>query len=101
MTIQPPHNINDRVKLADMIKLLRRGESLPPVLVHGEQAYSGSHRISAWTALRMDIEYVEITDADYEAIMNEMNLDPMYDSVYDFEVFLDTAIELGFAGNAK
>lgn len=101
MYIKTPHAANDRSKLAGMLKALRRGEALPPVLMHGEQAYSGSHRIEAWTRMGIEIDYVEISDDDYRAIMIESNLDPVYDVVYDFEPFLNNAQYLGLAGKAK
>jgi len=99
--IYPPHEVTDTDKLNSMINTLKKGGSLPPVLVCGVQAYSGSHRIAAWQQCEMDIEYVEISDEEYKQIMISMNLDPVYDDVYDFEPFLEEAQWLGFAGDAK
>lgn len=101
MRIQPPHLPTDEKKLAEMVYILETGGSLPPVLVNGEQAYSGSHRIAAWEAMEMDVEFVELDDDGYVAVMTELGLDPMYDTVYDFEPFLDAADELGLAGDAQ
>lgn len=101
MFIEPPHHPWERTKTASMMRSIRSGKNLPPILVHGEQAYSGSHRIDAWLRMDMDIDYVEITDSEYKLIMEHLNMDPVYDSVYDFEPFLDAAIALGFAGEAK
>lgn len=43
-----PHAVTDRNKLAKMIKTLRRGEELPPILTDGEECYEGSHRLAAY-----------------------------------------------------
>jgi len=101
MFIEPPHQAHERSKTASMIRTIRNGGTLPPILVHGEQAYSGSHRIDAWQRLDMEIEFVEIDDNEYESIMHHLNLDPVYDTICDFEPFLDAAQELGFAGDAR
>jgi len=101
MHIEPPHQAHERDKLAGMLRALRAGETLPPVLVHAGQAYSGSHRIEAWSRLEMEVDYVEISDEDYDAIMIESNLDTVNDCVYDFEMFLGNAQYLGLAGEAK
>lgn len=101
MNILPPHQVTDNIKLASMIDLLRDGGELPPVLLYGDQSYSGSHRIAAWTELNMDIDYIEIDDDQYTQIMRSLSLDPIYDDISDFEIFMEEAIELGFAQNAK
>jgi len=99
--IEPPHRAYDCNKVASMIKTIRAGGNLPPILVHGEQAYSGSHRIDAWQRLKIEIDYVLLDDNEYKKIMEYLNLDPVYDTISDFEPFLDAAIELGFAGDTK
>lgn len=43
----PPHAATDREKLNGMIEALRLGRPLPPIVVVGQQAISGSHRIEA------------------------------------------------------
>lgn len=99
--IYPPHSIQDWDKFEAMVAVLESGGTLPPVLVNGVQAYSGSHRIAAWQQCEMDIDYIEISDEEYKQIMESMNLDPVYDVVYDFEIFLEQAVSLGFADVAK
>ncbi len=101
MRYLPPHNVTDQKKLSEMISILEGGGELPPVLTNGEQAYSGSHRIAAWDALEMDHNAVELDDDEYVAVMENINLDPVYDTVCDFEPFLASAVELGFAGAAR
>lgn len=96
-----PHEVRERSKLAGMIRALRRGESLPPVLVCGEQAYSGSHRIAAWEKMGIEADYIEMTDDEYREVMEALDLDPMYDSIDNYEDFLTKAQELGLAGDAK
>lgn len=98
---QPPHPAWDIGKLNAMIKTLESGGALPPILVCGEQAYSGSHRIAAWDHCEIEYDIVEISDDDYIKIMVSQNLDPVYDSVYDFEPFLEEAVWLGLAVGAK
>lgn len=78
-TYEAPHEVRDRAKLAAMIEVLKTGGSLPPVVVCGETAYTGSHRLAAWAACDMDAEAVEIEDDDYVAAMKLLGLDPMYD----------------------
>jgi len=99
--INPPHRAFDINKLKGMIKTLKSGKDLPPVLIQGDQAYSGSHRLSAWKEMGMEPNYKEITDKDYIKIMKSMNLDPVYDTVNDFEPFLEKAMSLGLAKGAK
>ena len=101
MYYQPPHEVRERSKLAGMIKTLRRGESLPPVLVCGDNALSGSHRLVAWEKMGMQPDVVEMSDEEYCATMVELGLDPMYGNIVDYEDFLITAAALGFAGDAK
>lgn len=59
MQYDPPHGVRDINKLNGMIEHLRNGGSLPPVIVDGEQAITGSHRLAAvdkahrlWTLMR-------------------------------------------------
>lgn len=101
MRFIPPHEVRERNKLAGMIRSLRKGESLPPVLVCGEIALSGSHRLVAWEKMGMKPDYVEISDSEYCEIMVELGYDPIYDSINDYEDFLNMAIHLDFAGGAK
>lgn len=80
-TFQPPHEVTDSAKLESMIAAIRSGQSLPPVVVQGEIAITGSHRIEAyreanrraaeadyageWATADLDIESVECSDDVY------------------------------------
>ncbi len=101
MKFIPPHEIRERSKLAGMIRVLRRGEDLPPILVCGEIALSGSHRLVAWCKMNIYPEYVEITNDEYCQVMDHLGYDPMYNSINDYEEFLNAARYLGFAGDAQ
>lgn len=81
MTYRPPHRPNNPAKLAAMIETLKSGSDLPPVVVCGEQAFCGSHRIAAyeqanrmrdslddaWELVPTEIPTVELSDDDYRA----------------------------------
>ena len=44
----PPHEVTNQVKLNDLVEdMASRGWVGPPVVVHGEWALTGSHRIAA------------------------------------------------------
>lgn len=101
MTYQAPHEVREQEKLNSMITTLKNGGELPPVLVCGDRAYSGSHRLAAWAAVEIEPDVVEIDDDEYCKIVEALGMDPMYDSIYDFEQFLEMAQELGLAGDAK
>jgi len=101
MYIEPPHTAWDKEKLQSMINVLKSGKSLPPILVSENQAYSGSHRIEAWLHMDMEIDYVEITHDQCKQVFESMNLDMETDVICDFEPFLEEAIYLGFAENAR
>lgn len=79
--MQAPHEVRDQEKLQSMIDELEDGNDLPPVVVIGEQALTGSHRIAAWESCGMDIDYIEIEDDDYISAMKHLNLDPVYDQI--------------------
>ena len=101
MTIQAPHEVNDIDKLNAMIEMLKSGKSLPPILVHANQAYSGTHRLAAWAELDINPDVIEIDDDQFYAITDALGIDPMYDIICDFELFLDTAHDLNIAIDAK
>jgi uncharacterized ParB-like nuclease family protein len=101
MYYQPPHEVRDQEKLEAMIEILKNGGELPPVLVCGDRAYSGSHRLAAWESMGMEAVVVEMSDEEYCEVMTELGLDPMYDDATDLEDFLNVARELGFAGKAE
>lgn len=85
MTYRPPHEVTDTAKVKAMVAALERGETLPPVIVCGEIAFSGSHRLAAWKHLGLAPEAVEIEDAEYCAAMEALDLDPLYDECHDLD----------------
>lgn len=95
MNYQAPHDVRDINKLESMIKALESGEELPPVLVCGEIAYSGSHRLAAWDAMEIKPEVIELDDGDIAAAMEYVGLDPMYDDIQRFDEIEDAMKELG------
>ena len=101
MYYQPPHEVRDQGKLNAMVEILKNGGELPPVLVCGDRAYSGSHRLAAWEMMDVEPSVVEMDDAEYCEVMTGLGLDPMYDEAEDFEEFLNVAQSLGFGVGAK
>ena len=79
----PPHEVRNQEKLQSMINTLGNDGDLPPIVVLGEDAITGSHRLAAWAACDMEAETIEIEDEDYVAAMNYLGLDPVYDSPMD------------------
>ena len=101
MYYQPPHEVRDQVKLNAMVEILKNSGELPPVLVCGDRAYSGSHRLVAWEMMGMEADVVEMSDEEYCEVMTALDLDPMYDEATDLEEFLIAAQALGFGIGAK
>lgn len=93
-TYNEPHQVRDQAKLQRMIDTLRSGGQLPPIVVCGYQAFTGSHRIAAWNACRMDHQAVEISEAEYIATMTKMGLDWETDEVMDYTDFCDALYEV-------
>ncbi len=60
-----PHEVRDEAKLKSMIKALRAGGELPPIIVCGGDAFTGSHRMAAWDACEMDASVVELTEKEF------------------------------------
>jgi hypothetical protein len=65
----PPHNVVDRTKHAALMRdMTERGWHGPPLLVDGENAFTGSHRIAAvaglWNieGIEVAIPFVEVAD---------------------------------------
>ena len=87
MDYQPPHYYTDPAKLAAMVAVLNAGLDLPPILVCGEIAYSGSHRLAAYDAVGRQIPTREITEEQVAAAMLACGLDPGYDTISDYEEF--------------
>lgn len=102
MRYYPPHEVRDEDKLASMIKMLETGGELPSILVCGDYALSGSHRLAAWDEMEIDPrDYaVELTEEEYLDIKEHLNI-PADEDVEDYEEFLEAARELGLAGDAK
>jgi len=85
----PPHKVTDPEKLQNMIDTLKSVGKLPAVVVFGDQAFSGSHRIAAWDACDLPHDAVEISDEDYIAALDRMGLDWERDDVKDYTDFCD------------
>ena len=98
MNYQAPHQVRDLIKLDGMIAHLKAGGSLPPIIVCGEIAYSGSHRLAAWEAMDMEPSVIEIDDDDVAAGMIEMGLEPGYDEIDRFDEFELALGRLGILG---
>jgi hypothetical protein len=71
-TYNPPHSPTDAAKLATMVEQIVFGHDLPPIVVSGETALTGSHRIAAYMRAERDerverdlvIPAVEVSDID-------------------------------------
>lgn len=85
----PPHEIRDPEKLQSMIDTLRNGGTLPPVVVCGDQALTGSHRIAAWEACQMQADVVELSNEEYIAAVTAMGLNWEEDTVNDYNEFCE------------
>ncbi|WP_455387504.1 hypothetical protein [Petrachloros mirabilis] len=96
-TYNPPHKAQDETKLAEMIGALQRGENLPPIVVCGEQAFCGSHRIEAynrayrlresldeaWELVPQEIPVVELSDEDYRSACEYLDVEYL-DEAHDY-----------------
>jgi len=71
--INPPHEVRNEKKLQSMIDTLESGKSLPPIVVCGNQAYTGSHRLAAWEACNVEPEVVEISENDLMIAIAKVN----------------------------
>jgi hypothetical protein len=65
MIYDAPHSVQNQDQLSEMVATLQSGGKLPPVVVNGTKAITGSHRIAAWRECDMDQEVVELSDIDY------------------------------------
>jgi hypothetical protein len=83
----PPHETMDQEKLQKMIKHLESGGELPPVVVAGEYAFTGSHRLRAWEACEEEPNTIEISNQDYRAAMDLLDLDWRYDEPNELNEF--------------
>ena len=89
---EPRHDVTDSKKLQRLIDALERGERLPPVVVQGEIALTGVHRLAAYKALNMAPDVVEVSDDEYRAALIELGLDEdaTVDEIWDLDLFLET-----------
>lgn len=61
--LTPLHDVEDSVKYHMLIKSMRNtGWVGAPIVVHGSQAITGSHRIAAATAAGIDIPTINVAD---------------------------------------
>ncbi len=99
-TYRTPHTPDNKVKLASMVAAIKSGETMPPLVVIGETAITGSHRIAAYdaanslveastdddwdSALPIEIPTVELCNDDYTQGMIAIGLDPSVDDPREF-----------------
>lgn len=76
-----PHEVTDTERLNNMVNTLSNGGSLPAVLTHEGQAYSGPHRIEVWKTEGLEPTITE----QFLAVCQELNIDSEYEVVTDFE----------------
>lgn len=93
MDYNKPHEIRDEKKLQSMIDTLRAGGELPPVLVIGYNALTGSHRLAAWEACDRAAIVIELSDEDYIAAMRAQGLNE-WDEIYDYSDFCRALYEV-------
>lgn len=96
MNYQAPHEVTDQSKLSAMVAALGRGECLPPVLVCGERALTGSYRLAAWATAGIEPSVVQVADSDLAKAMKDCGLDPIYDEISDFHQIEQALIEMGY-----
>lgn len=85
---EPPHEVDDEQKVADLVRQMSaHGWQGAPLVVHGDTAVTGSHRITAArevldaTGREVQIPRVEIADVcdaygiDWDAVMDEADMD--------------------------
>ena len=96
-----PHDVIDPEKVVDMVRALRRGDPLPPIIVQGCRAFSGTHRLAAWAAVGAAPSVIEIDEDEYDYACLYLGLDPVYDEVTDFEPFVEALRTTGaYLGDA-
>lgn len=84
---EAPHEVRDAAKLQSMIDTLNAGGQLPPVVVCGSRAFTGSHRLEAWDVCGVQAETIEISGEDYKAALAKMGMDWETDEVRDYTDF--------------
>ncbi|MDE0661854.1 MAG: ParB N-terminal domain-containing protein [Gammaproteobacteria bacterium] len=63
--LTPPHGVTEPDKFRRLVDAFRRGESVTPIIVVGDTAVTGSHRLAAAREAGTDIAVVEVPLADY------------------------------------
>lgn len=82
-----PHDPVDQAKLAILTTAYRTGQPVTPVVVGGDVAFTGSHRLAAyWAAfeewaqdedgdlLEPELETIEVSDEDYRAACDLLDI---------------------------
>ena len=97
----PLHGVRDPAKLASLVESFRTGRPVPAVVVQGETALTGSHRIAAheiaWRAWSRQeegwddteeptLEMVEVSEDDYLAACRLLGISH-HDEVEHFDLF--------------
>lgn len=91
---EPPHTVQDAQKLEKMINVIENGGELPPILLCGEKALTGSHRIAAYNYAETEVPHIEIEEELYVDAVKAMGLDPIYDEVRDYCELAEKMYEL-------
>ena len=73
---EPYHEVREPAKVRAMVRSLEAGEELPPIIVMGDKALSGVHRLAAWKIAEETPDVIEIDDADYVAAMESKGYEP-------------------------
>ena len=90
MYYQPPHEVKDTSKFESMVSSINSGKQLPAVVVIGEFALTGSHRLAAWKACGVNPDVVEITNKEYIDACEKCYGDVVsIDEIGDFSDFCD------------
>lgn len=97
----PPHAVQNLQKLKKMREAIKDGDELPPIVVCGEKALTGTHRIAAYYWYRKEVPYIEIEEILYIEAVKAMGLDPIYDEVRDYSKLAEKIHELTDDGEIK
>ena len=73
---EAPHAVRDAKKVAGMVAAIKRGEELPAILVIGETALCGSHRLAAYAEACVEPVVCGLEDDDYIRAIRHMGLEP-------------------------
>ena len=64
--LTPPHGVTEPDKFRRLVAAFRRGESVTPIIVVGDTAVTGSHRLAAAREAGTDLAVVEVPRRDAE-----------------------------------